>query len=149
VAVHTQGPKEEKIHPIVEAAGCPTVLAMGHIGSAVDRNNPVDPTADSSRKVASGEAGTGSAGGRGVEGVDQQDGSNSMWAVGHSCLHRTCKSPRFRASSKRETAGEYTKSCSCGREGSQSLVGRTKTITLLCVILLHPAWWQRARIFRE
>lgn len=152
MAVHTQGPRGEKIHPmVVEAAsaGYPTVLVMDHIGSAVDHNNPVDPTADSSREATSREAGIGSVGDRGVEGVDQQDGSNLTWAVGHSCLHRTYKPPRFRISSKREITGGYTKSCSCGREGSKSLVRRTKGITLLCVILLYPARWQRARICQE
>ena len=110
---------------------------MGHIGSAVCCVGSVDnrtgsdsvvncigpeiPTADSSRGVAPGEADTDLAGDRGVEDVDQRDGSNLSLVVGYSCLHRTWKPLVFRVSAETEIAGGHTKSCSCGRERDISL----------------------------
>jgi len=132
-AVDIQDPREG-IHPIVAAAGYPTVLAVGHIGSEV-------PMAGCCQEEAAREADTGSAGDREVEGLDQQDGSKLTRAVGYLCLRRTWKSLLFRVSSKREIAGEYTKFCSCGGELCKPLVVTRKKITLLCVILLRPAWW--------
>jgi len=68
---------------MVAAAGYPIVLVVGQIGSEIP--SLVDP---SEEKVLR-EAGTGSAGDRGAEGVDQRDGSNLTRVVGYLCLRRT------------------------------------------------------------
>ena len=117
--------------------------------SAVDRTGPEPPIVDSSRGVVPGEAGTDSVGDRGVEDVDQRDGSNLLPVVGYLCPHRTWKSLAFRVSSKKDAAGGHTKSCSYGRKRYKPLVGRAKERTLLWVILLHPSLWQRSSIYRE
>lgn len=137
VAVHTQDLKE--IRPTIVVAGGPIVLVVGHIGSAMDH---IDS------ELAPG-TGTGSVGDREVAGVDQQDGSRLKRAVGYLCSRKTCKSLGFKVSSKREIVGEYTKSCSCERKVCKSLVVRWKKISLLCVILLHPARWQRTTVYKE
>lgn len=100
MAVHIQDQKG--IPPTIVAVGCPTVLAVCHIGSVTDRMDSEIPSlADPSEEVNLKEAGTGSAGGR-EAGVDRQDGSNLTRAVGCSCLRRTWKSLAFRVSSKWE-----------------------------------------------
>lgn len=89
-ADHIQDPKE-KVHPIVAAAGYPTVLAVDHIGSAAYRIDSEVSTADPSEEVAPREIDTGSVGDQEVEGVNQQDGSSLARAVGYLCLRRTWK----------------------------------------------------------
>ena len=97
MVVHIQDP-EKGIRP--------TMVAVGHIGSAMDRMDSGIPSlAGPSEEVPLREAGTDSAGGREVE-VDRQDGSNLTRVVGYLCLHRTWKTLAFRASSKREITGE-------------------------------------------
>jgi len=140
VVVRSQDPGG-KTHPTIADLVCPTVLVIGHTGSAVcfvgsvaedrtgsviNRTGPETPTADSSREVAPGEAGTDSVGDQGVEDVDQRDGSNLSLAVGYLCLHRTWKLLESRVSSKREIAGGHTRSCSCGRKRDKPLAGRAR-----------------------
>lgn len=80
MVVHIQEP-EGDVQPIVGVVagvgvvGCPTAL-VGYIGSAVV-------------VVVLREGDTGSAGDQVVEGVLQQDGSNSARADGCLCSHRT------------------------------------------------------------
>ena len=105
-AVHTQNPEEDLRPMMIAAAGYPIVLVVG---------SEVPSLADPSRQEAPREVGTGSVGDRGVEGVDQRDGSKLTRVVGYLCLCRTWKLLSFRVSSTREIAGRCTKSCSCGR----------------------------------
>lgn len=99
---------------IGSAACCVGSVAEDRIGSgsAENRIGPEVPTADSSRGVAPGEAGTDSVGDRGVEGVDQRDGSSLLPVVGYLCLHRT-------------------KSCSLGHTAASSLVAKDEHLDLL------------------
>lgn len=139
MADHNQDP----IHPTPVAAGHPTAL-VDHIDS-----DSVHMT-DLSGKVAQREAGTGSAGGR-VEGADQQDGSNLTRAVGYSCLRRTCKfrNRMHSESHPSERLEVNIPSLVAVEEMCKSLVVRRSEITLLRVILLYPARWQRTRVYWE
>lgn len=99
MVAHTRGLKEGNPHPTTAAVGCPTVLAMGHIGSAVHHIDSLVPNADSSRG-GPGETGIESAGEREVAGAGQRGGSNLTMVVECSCSHRTYKSLAFRILSK-------------------------------------------------
>ena len=151
-----------KAHPTIAAVGSPpTVLAIGHIGSAVccvgsaenrlgsaeNCIGPEVPTAGSSQGVVPGEVGTDLVGGRGVEDVDRRDGSSLSPVVGYLCPHRTWKSLAFRVSLRGKVQANIPSLVTVEeREKDKALAGRTKEGTLLLVVLLHPAWWQRASI---
>ena len=91
---------------MIVAVGYPTVLVIGHIGSAVDRIDSGIPIVDPSEEETLREADTDSAGGRVEVGLDQQDGSSLTRVAGYLYLRRTWKSLAFRISSKREVADE-------------------------------------------
>ena len=127
---------------------CHTFLALGHIGSVVDRNDPEVPIGDPSQKATPREADAGSAEDQEVEGVNQQDGSSSSPAVEHLCPRRTWKSLAFRLPSEWGIVDKRTESCGCRRKESKYLVEGTKEIILRRVVLLRPTWWQRTSIYR-